>query len=136
MFLPSKPVYSFSFQRLDSLNLFALGPPLLTAEPMDVIGQTGESVSFLCIARAVPAVNSVLWMKNGNPIGSTNSHTSYEETIGDETRSILLVRSLSESDGGSTYRCRVTNSEGSVESSGGTLTVNRELNKQYTHGLK
>ncbi len=97
--------------------------------PIDTIGQEGSFVEFYCTAQAVAHVETVIWRNNGvqlSPIG--NSHRTISTTQeGDITRSILKLSSLSRYlDNGNTYTCIVSNSEGSVESVSGTLTVNRE----------
>ena len=97
--------------------------------PIDTIGQEGSSVKFYCTAQAVPHVETVIWRINGvqlPPMGSSHRTISTTQE-GDITQSVLTLSSLSRYlDNGNTYTCTVSNSEGSVESISGTLTVNRE----------
>ena len=97
--------------------------------PIDTIGQEGSSVKFYCTAQAVPHVETVIWRINGVRLLHTSSSLYVISTTqeGDITQSVLTLRNLARNiDNGNNYTCTVSNSEGSVESVSGTLTINRE----------
>lgn len=88
---------------------FGLGPPIITTEPASITVTEGSAATFsVGLARAFGA--SYQWIRNGTNIpGATAS--SY---------TLPIVRL---SDSGHTFRCFVTNSFGSTNSSTATLTV-------------
>ena len=96
-------------------------------EPVNTIGQVGKSVMFHCTAVAIPNVMSITWHKNDALLLLTSaSQYIIDEHNGDTAHSMLFISDLSMSDSQNVYKCIVSNSEGTIESSEGILTVNRK----------
>jgi poly(3-hydroxybutyrate) depolymerase len=83
--------------------------PVITLQPADQSAMGGQPVSFSVAASGTVPL-SYQWMKNG-------------VSIAGETLSSLSLQSASTSDGGATFRVRVSNGAGSVTSVAATLTV-------------
>ena len=99
---------------------------MLIIEPVNTIGQVGEPVMFYCTAQAVPNIVNVIWYKNDVPLLLTSAN-HHNEHNGDVIHSVLFLSDLSMSDSQNVYKCIVSNSEGTIESNEGILTVNRKF---------
>ena len=84
-------------------------PPAITTQPQSQTVSAGSSVTFKVVATGNPAP-TYQWSLNGTPLS------------GDTKASLTLTNVTAANDG--TYTVTITNSQGSVTSSGATLTVN------------
>jgi len=84
-------------------------PPTITSQPSNVTKQVGQSATFSVSATGTAPL-SYQWRRNGNNIfGATG--TSY------------IISSVSSSDDGDSFQCRISNSYGTITSNPATLTV-------------
>jgi len=89
--------------------------PSITSHPASVTVTAGQTATFSVTATGTAPL-SYQWQKNGAPIAGATATT-------------YTTPATTTADNGSTFRCTVSNSAGSVPSNSATLTVNPAVNK-------
>ena len=108
--------------------------PRLTVSPQDMDATRTETVTFTCMAVAVPAAN-ITWEKDNSSIssgGRYNISTVTGAMLDDGllASSMLTISNVQKEDEGS-YQCTASNTEGSAMGTA-TLTVQGKEKIKYT----
>jgi hypothetical protein len=95
--------------------------PSITMHPTDQVVAVGQSATFTVGASGTPPLN-YQWQRNGSDISGANS-TSY------------TIASVSQSDDGAMFRCRVSNAYGTVTSNPAQLIIDNNTPPTATISL-
>ncbi|XP_033751333.1 hemicentin-1-like isoform X17 [Pecten maximus] len=110
-----------------SVSLSVTGnPPTVTVSQTQYTTITGASITLQCSVTAIPAVNSVYWERTAN--GFTSQLTIDQVQYGGSTigsPSLIIYNTNSADDG--VYVCKATNSIGTGQSQGVTVSVTGSL---------
>ncbi len=99
---------------IDEVGLYEVNTPVITGQPQNRTISATETTTFTVVASSSTAL-SYQWQRSGTNLANGGHYSGV-------TTDTLTVSNTDTNDNGS-YRCRVSNSSGPVNSSAATLTV-------------
>jgi hypothetical protein len=101
------------------MPFFADLPKVSTGSVTSLNGSEGNSVTIPCTIDAIPAVTSVVWLKNGSVLDTSDDLKYGFVTVSSPS---MTIQDLTSSDAG-VYSCQATNTVGTGHSSNVSVVV-------------